>query len=143
MNRDKTVCYNIKASWHTISRMYNSYGLDHDISIAMGYVLINLSKDKGLPSTQIAPLLGMEAHSLSRLLKSMEVQDLIKKEIDSLDKRQVNIYLTDLGNKKRAIVAKTIKDFNDILRSKIDEGELLIFNKVLQQITNITEHNFK
>lgn len=109
----------------------------------MGYVLINLSKDKGLPSTQIAPLLGMEAHSLSRLLKSMEVQDLIKKEIDSIDKRQVNIYLTDLGNKKRVIVAKTIKDFDDILRSKIDEGELLIFNKVLQQITNITEHNFK
>ncbi len=143
MNRKKTVCYNIKAAWHTISRMYNGFGTEHNVSISMGYVLINLSTEKSVPSTHIAPLLGMEARSLTRLLKSMEEQKLIKKQIDILDKRQVNIYLTETGNKKKAIVAKIIKDFNHILLSKIDNSELLIFNKVLEQITNITEHNFK
>jgi MarR family transcriptional regulator, organic hydroperoxide resistance regulator len=143
MNRKKTVCYNIKACWHTIARMYNSYGLDHEVSISMGYVLLNLSIDKGVPSTQIAPLLGMEPRSLTRLIKSMEEQGLIKKVTDKVDKRQVNIFLTDLGQKKRTMAAKIVKDFNDILRSKIEESELLIFNKVLGQISNITEQNFK
>ena len=143
MNSKKTNCYNIKACWHTISRMYNSHGFDHDISISMGYVLLNLSKDKGVPSTQIAPQLGMEPRSLTRLLKSMEEKELIHKVSDQNDKRQVNIFLTDLGYKKRAVSARTVKKFNEILASKIEENELLIFNKVLEQITTITEQNFK
>ena len=143
MNRKKTVCYNIKAVWHTIARMYNTHGLDHEVSISMGYVLLNLSKDKGLPSTQIAPLLGMEARSLTRLIKSMEEQGLIRKVVDKNDKRQVNIFLTEEGFKKRAVASKTVKEFNDILSAKIDSDELLIFNKVLDQILNITEQNFK
>ena len=143
MNSKKTNCYNIKACWHTISRMYNSHGFDHDISISMGYVLLNLSKDKGVPSTQIAPQLGMEPRSLTRLLKSMEKKGLIQKVSDKNDKRQVNIFLTKLGHKKRNVSAKTVKVFNDILRSNIEEDELLIFNRVLEKITKITEQNFK
>lgn len=143
MDNRKTVCYNLKACWHTISRMYNTHGLDHEVSISMGYVLLNLSKDRSVPSTQIAPQLGMEPRSLTRLLKSMEEQKLIKKVPDKNDKRQVNVFLTDLGHKKRSIAAKTVKEFNDILKSNIQEDELFIFKKVLGQITNITEQNFK
>lgn len=143
MNSKKTNCYNIKACWHTISRMYNSHGFDHEISISMGYVLLNLSEDKGVPSTQIAPQLGMEPRSLTRLLKSMEEKELIRKVSDKNDKRQVNVFLTELGYKKKQISARTVKKYNEILASKIDKEELLIFNKVLGQITKITEQNFK
>ena len=143
MNRKKTVCYNLKACWHTISRMYNTLGLDHDVSISTGYVLLNLSKDKGIPSTSIAPQLGMEANSLTRLLKSIEKQGLIRKETDKKDKRQVNIFLTSLGQKKRSITSKTVREFNEILESKINMDELEVFKSVLQKITDITEQNFK
>ena len=143
MGKNKTVCYNLKACWHTISRMYNSHGLDHDVSISVGYVLLNLSKDKGVPSTQIAPQLGMEPRSLTRLLKSMEEKGLIRKEASKEDKRQVNVFLTNLGQKKRSVAAKTVKDFNEILESRIDQNELDTFKSVLEQITHITEQNFK
>lgn len=143
MDRKNTVCYHLKACWHTIARMYNSHGLEQDISISMGYVLLNLSPKKGTPSTHIAPMLGMEPRSLTRLLKSMEEKKLIKKETDQHDKRQVNIYLTGQGAKKKGIARETVKDFNDLLKSKIRPSDLDIFNAVLEQITTITEQNFK
>lgn len=96
-----------------------------------------------MPSTQIAPLLGMESRSLTRLLKSMEEKKLIKKEIDQHDKRQVNIYLTSNGAKKKGMARETVKDFNDLLQSKIPPSDLDTFNTVLEQITKITEQNFK
>ncbi len=143
MSKKHTACYDIKACWHTISRMYNSHGFDHDISISTGYVLLNLSLTKGTPSTQIAPQLGMEARSLTRLLKSLETKGLIKKQTDNIDKRQVNIYLTEHGNSKRKIALKIVKNFNSILESKIDNQNFQTFKKVLNQIISITEQNFK
>ena len=143
MSKKKTICYNLKACWHTISRMYNTHGLDHDVSISMGYVLLNLSMKSGVPSTQIAPQLGMEPRSLTRLLKSMEEKELIRKVASKEDKRKVEIFLTPKGNSKRKIASKTVKGFNEILESKIDSKELDTFKSVLEQITHITEQNFK
>ena len=143
MNRNKTVCYNLKASWHTIARMYNSQGKPNELSISVGYVLLNLSKDKGVPSTSIAPLLGMEPNSLTRLIKSMENEGLIRKKVSEEDKRQVNIFLTSLGQKKRSLASKTVRDFNDLIETKIQKEDLETFKSVLQQITDITEQNFK
>ena len=142
MGKKKTICYNLKACWHTISRMYNTHGLDHEVSISTGYVLLNLSKKHGVPSTQIAPQLGMEPRSLTRLIKSMEETGLIRKESSIEDKRLVNVYLTDLGDKKRKIASRTVKDFNEILESNIKPEELKIFKSVLEQVTQITEKNF-
>lgn len=143
MSPKNTICYDLKATWHTISRMYNSHGTAHDVSISVGYVLLNLSINKGVPSTSIAPMLGMEPNSLTRLVKSMEADGLIRKEVSDLDKRQVNIFLTDNGDKKRRIASKTVKDFNDLLDRKIEKNDLEIFKSVLLQITDITEQNFK
>jgi len=83
LGKKRTICYNIKASWHTISRMYNSHAVDHDSSISVGYVLLNLHRENGIPSTQIAPQLGMEPRSLTRLLKAME--QVLSDQIDEAD----------------------------------------------------------
>jgi len=123
--------------------MYNSHAVNHDSSISVGYVLLNLHRENGVPSTQIAPQLGMEPRSLTRLLKSMERNGLIRKETDKVDKRQVNVYLTEKGYKQRLVAKKTVKEFNQILADQIDESDLEIFQRTLEKITRITEQNFK
>ncbi|MFZ6011630.1 MAG: MarR family winged helix-turn-helix transcriptional regulator [Bacteroidota bacterium] len=139
MRREETVDYNIKAAWHAIARMYNQQAGKHDITTSMGFVLLNINSEEGTPATKIAPLMGLEARSLTRLLKSMEEKGLIYREADSSDKRLVRIVLTKEGKKKKEKSRETVLRFNQVIREKIDAGKLNIFFEVLQNISKIIE----
>ena len=97
MKPEETVDYNIKVAWHAISRMYNTQAAQNDITTSIGFVLLNIDQERGTPATKIAPLLGLETRSLTRILRSMEEKGLIYKQADSVDKRSVRIFLTELG----------------------------------------------
>src|ERR1035437_7769666 len=104
MKAEETVCFNIKTSWHAISRMYNTSGTSYDLTTASGFVLLNIDSEKGTPATKIAPMLGMESRSLTRMLKTMEEQGIIRRKADAKDKRMVRIYLTEEGKRKKDLV---------------------------------------
>jgi DNA-binding MarR family transcriptional regulator len=140
MRREETVDYNIKAAWHAIARMYNQQAGKHDITMSMGFVLLNI-KEEGTPATKIAPLMGLEARSLTRLLKSMEEKGLIYREADASDKRLVKIILTKEGKRKRETSKHTVLRFNEAVREQIDDGKLNVFFEVLQQINRMIEKN--
>ena len=126
----ETVDYHIKATWHSITRMYNLFASKYSLSQTIGYVLINVEKE-GTPATKIAPLMGMEPTSLSRLLKNMEDNGLIYRKGDETDKRVVRIFLTKEGVKKRKISKQTIINFNAKLLERINTKEMETFIKVL------------
>src|SRR4028118_846771 len=109
MKAKETVDYNIKAAWHAISRMYNIQAAKHDMTTAIGFVLLNIDMDKGTPATKIAPLLGLEARSLTRMLKTMEEKGYIYKVNNTKDKRGVNIRLTEIGKDKREVARQTVR----------------------------------
>lgn len=141
MRREETVDFNIKAAWHAIARMYNQQAGKHDITMSMGFVLLNINSDEGTPATKIAPLMGLEARSLTRLLKSMEEKGLIYRESDSTDKRMVRIVLTKEGKKKKERSREVVLRFNDVVREKIEMEKLNNFFDVLQKISKIIEQN--
>jgi DNA-binding MarR family transcriptional regulator len=141
MRREETVDYNIKAAWHAIARMYNQQAAKYDITMSMGFVLLNINSEEGTPATKIAPLMGLEARSLTRLLKSMEEKGLIHREPDLTDKRLVRIVLTKEGKRKRDASKITVLRFNEAVREQIVEEKLKEFFEVLQQITRMIEKN--
>ena len=139
MRREETVDYNIKAAWHAIARMYNQQAVKHDITMSMGFVLLNINSEHGTPATKIAPLMGLEARSLTRLLKSMEEKGLVYREADASDKRLVRIVLTKEGRRKKEKARETVLRFNQVVRDQIEVGKLSVFFEVLQQISRIIE----
>ena len=141
MKADKTVDYHIKSGWHAISRMYNSYAAPFDMTMAIGYVLLNIDKKKGTPATKIAPALGLEARSLTRMLKSLEDKKWIRREIDGDDRRVVNVFLTEEGKKKRDFARQGVILFNDAIYEKIGEEKLNIFFEVMQNINEIVNND--
>jgi MarR family transcriptional regulator, organic hydroperoxide resistance regulator len=141
MRREETVDYNIKAAWHAIARMYNQQAVKHEITMSMGFVLLNINSEEGTPATKIAPLMGLEARSLTRLLKSMEEKGLIYREADASDRRLVRILLTKEGKKKKEKSRETVLRFNEAVREQIAEEKLTVFFGVLQQINRIIEKN--
>ncbi|MFY0651558.1 MAG: MarR family transcriptional regulator [Cyclobacteriaceae bacterium] len=141
MKKEETVDYHIKSCWHAISRMYNQGGHLTGITASTGFVLLNIDMDKGSPATKIAPALGMEARSLTRLLKSMEETGLVYKKQDDQDKRLVRIHLTEEGMRKRQFSRKAIILFNQKVREQITEDQLDSFFEVMNAIVKTIEEN--
>jgi DNA-binding MarR family transcriptional regulator len=139
MRPEETVDYNIKVAWHAISRMYNTQAARYDITTSIGFVLLNIDQELGTPATKIAPLLGLETRSLTRILRSMEEKGLIYKQADTQDKRSVRIFLTDLGLEKKEVSRQTVRHFNQKMRGKIPQSQLDTFFKVAGQITSMIE----
>jgi DNA-binding MarR family transcriptional regulator len=134
-----TVCYNIKFAWHAISRMYNEKAENYEGTSSIGFVLLNIDSEKGTPSTQIGPKLGMEATSLSRMLKTLEEKKLIYRVPQENDKRVVKIFLTEEGKKKKAIAKNVVKDFNLKVFEKVSPEKLKIFYEVIDAIIKTVE----
>lgn len=141
MKREETVDYNIKAAWHSISRMYNQQALKYDGTMSMGFALLNIHSEEGTPATKIAPLMGLEARSLTRLLKSMEEKGLIYRRADKTDKRSVRILLTKEGKKMKENSRETVLRFNEVVRQEVSNQKLHVFFEVLQNINQIIEKN--
>lgn len=137
MKREDTVDHHIKSSWHAIYRMYNQEAVKQDFTTTIGFVLLNINSTEGTPATKIAPLMGLESRSLTRMLKSMEEKALIYRAKDPNDGRSVRIFLTDLGKEKKEISRLTVLDFNEEVREKIDPAQLKAFFEVIGQINQI------
>lgn len=140
MEREALIDYKIKASWHAIARMYNQYAVQHHITTSMAFVLLNIDSQEGTPATKIAPLMGMESRSLTRILKSMEDKKLIDRKRDSNDGRMVKIFLTDTGKQKKELAKEKVRTFNTFLRDKIPKKNLQIFFKVMDKINFYIEN---
>jgi MarR family transcriptional regulator, organic hydroperoxide resistance regulator len=141
MRREETVDYNIKAAWHGIARMYNQQASKYNATMSMGFVLLNINSEEGTPATKIAPLMGLEARSLTRLLKSMEEKGLIYRKADKNDKRSIRVMLTKEGRKKKEKSRETVLRFNNVVREEIPAEKLAVFFDVLQSINQIIEKN--
>ena len=141
MRKEETIDHNIKTAWHAIARMYNQQAVKYDITMSMGFVLLNINSEEGAPATKIAPLMGLEARSLTRLLKTMEEKALIYRKADETDKRSVRIYLTKEGKEKKEKSRQVVLKFNNCVRESIPDEKLNIFFEVLQKVNIIIEKN--
>ena len=137
MRREETVDHTIKSAWHAIARMYNQQASKYEITTSIGFVLLNINSDEGAPATKIAPLMGLEARSLTRMLKTMERKKLIHRVPDPADKRSVRIYLTDLGKRKKELSRASVLLFNNRVRELVSESKLKIFFEVMNEINQL------
>jgi len=144
MNPQDTLDYSLKSVWHAIERMYNSVAQQYGLTQTTGYILIAISKE-GTPATKIAPVLGMNATSLARILNTMEENGLIFRKRDETDKRMVKVFLTPLGITKRKIAKNAIVEFNKYISKNIDNKELADFKQltgIILELTKSFNHNF-
>ena len=141
MKREETIDYHIKTAWHGIARMYNQQALKFDGTMSIGYALLNISSEEGIPAMKIGPLMGLEPRSLTRLLKSMEEKGLVFRQVDKNDKRSVRVMLTKEGKKMKEKSRETVLRFNEAVRDQVPESKLNVFFEVVQNINQVIEKN--
>lgn len=140
MKSEETIDFHIKRTWQSIAKMYNEEAAKYEATMATGYVLLNIDIEHGTPSTALGPKMGMEATSLSRILKNMEQRGLIERKRNPADGRSVLVYLTKFGKEKRLDAREAVVKFNKVVFAEVGEDKLSTFfeviNKVNELITN-------
>ena len=135
--KNKTIDYVLRATWQAISRMYNEEAVKYGATMATGFALLSIDKEKGTPSTALGPKMGMEPTSLTRTPKSMEEKGLIIKKKNPNDGRGVLIYLTDYGKEKRALSKSTVIQFNESIKKHISDEKWENFIEVAETINKL------
>jgi DNA-binding MarR family transcriptional regulator len=138
--KDKTIDYILRATWQAVSRMYNEEASKYGATMATGFALLSIDKEKGTPSTSLGPKMGMEATSLTRTLKSMEDKGLIIRKKNPEDGRGVLIYLTEFGKEKRELSKNTVLQFNEKVKEHISEEKFRHFVEVSEIINDLIQN---
>ena len=141
MKSEETIDFHIRWAWYNISRMYSIKAGKFGGSMAIGYTLLNIDK-QGTPSTKLAPKMGMEPRSLTRMIKQLDKSGLIKKQSDKNDKRLVRIFLTEKGKQVRSKARDVVISFNNEIQDQIDAKELATFLSVLNKVNYLIDKNY-
>lgn len=137
--KEKTIDFILRATWQSVARMYNEEASKYEATMATGFALLSIDKEKGTPSTTLGPKMGMEATSLTRTLKSLEEKGLIIRKKNPEDGRGVLIYLTELGKEKRELSRNTVLKFNETIRQNVTEEKLQNFVEVSEIINELIQ----
>lgn len=135
--KEVTIDYALRATWQAVARMYNEEAKNFETTMAIGFTLLSIDPKTGTPSTSLGPKMGMEATSLSRILKSMEVKGLIERKPNPSDGRGVLIHLTDFGLEKRKDSKDVVLRFNEVVKNHVSEEKLNHFFEVTDTINKL------
>ena len=136
----KTIDQLLRSTWQAIARMYNEEASKYESTMATGFTLLSIDPKKGTPSTSLGPKMGMESTSLSRTLKFMEDENLIKRIPNPDDGRGVLIKLTKRGIEFRNYSKELIIKFNKIIKRKVGKDAVSNFYLVIDEINKVIKN---
>jgi DNA-binding MarR family transcriptional regulator len=139
MIREKTIDHALRATWKAVTKLYNEEAAKHNSTMAMAMALLYIDHENGTPSTSLGPSMGMEATSLSRILKNLEDRGMIYRERNPDDGRSVFLKLTESGQKMREISRKSVLNFNDTIKKQISEEKINNFFEVTDVINKLID----
>jgi DNA-binding MarR family transcriptional regulator len=139
----ETIDSKLKSAWQIISRMYNAEASLYGGTIATGHFLLNIDSAEGAYASDVAPKLGMESTSLSRIIKALEDEKMIVRKADKTDKRKVKIMLTQKGKENKELAKKIVRNFNSEIEKKIGRNRIDELLKTINEIISIAEDRNK
>lgn len=135
--KDLTIDWALRATWQAVTKMYNEEAKNYGLTMAIGFTLLSIETKKGTPSTALGPRMGMEATSLSRILKTIEERGYIVRKPNPKDGRGVLIYLTALGLEKREESKEVVLRFNKVVKEHVDQSDLDGFYNTVETINKL------
>ncbi|WP_149276130.1 MarR family winged helix-turn-helix transcriptional regulator [Pareuzebyella sediminis] len=135
--KEITIDYALRATWQAVARMYNEEAKKFGSTMAVGFTLLSIDPKTGTPSTALGPKMGMEATSLSRILKRMQDQGFIERRPNPKDGRGVLIHLTEYGLQKRTDSKNAVLLFNEAVKANVPQEKLDSFFEVMDTINEL------
>lgn len=105
-----------------------------NITVEQWRILFYLWNEDGINQQELAKRASKEKSTITRQIEGLVKKELVIKQKGGIDKRDKLIYLTENGKKIETEALSVAWDITQEAEKGIEEQELLIFKKVLQQI---------
>ncbi len=134
---DGCIATNIEQAYrhleHVYERLINPLGLN----VLEWYALRALYAEDGLSASHLASLVCRHPSSMTALLDRMEEKQLLRRQIDSEDRRSVRIYLTESGRALQDGVQVVAEQLEHLVGTSITHEQMETFLYVLGVLQNI------
>ncbi|MCO5248272.1 MAG: MarR family transcriptional regulator [Chitinophagales bacterium] len=132
----QVLLYHLRANWLSVSKLFNDLAKEYDSTLAMAFALLAIDEE-GTPVTKIAPRMGLEPNSLSRLLNSLEEKGAVMRKNSEKDQRKVYVHLTEYGKQLRIIAIQTAFVVENEITKDLSAEERKLVIKVMQNIFKV------
>lgn len=123
--------HNDKSIGKLISILYRQFQIyinrslkEYNINSSEYIFLINISHHGGTNQKTLSDKLIIDQAFTTRVMKNLENKGFITRERNSKDKREYNIYLTEMGKKVQPIIIEKLRNWTSILSGDLDKNEV-------------------
>lgn len=135
-NLDRCVGYVTENSMKLVSEAFSRELKGSGVTRIQWIALYYLGRYEKIRQVHLAKMMKLKPSTITRLLDRLEREELIDRNVNIEDKREVFVSLTQEGKEKREEVYKFGKIFNEKLVKNISEKELETFEIILNKIVN-------
>jgi DNA-binding MarR family transcriptional regulator len=104
------------------------------VSAAQFIVILGVAHAHARTPSELCRLLGCDSGAMTRLLDRIEAKGIVRRARDLVDRRIVNIELTDKGKVLHPMIMQSVARAHEKLLHRFTDAELKQFQAFLQQI---------
>jgi DNA-binding MarR family transcriptional regulator len=86
--------------------------------------------------SEIASVMGFSKPSVTDAVKKLEKLGFVTKERSTQDRRVVHVKLTEKGQKLKTAKQRTLEQYENFIRTSLDEKELSQFEQILEKLVS-------
>ena len=104
-----------------------------NLTVSQAFHLLSIPHD-GIPMSQLAHKLGLDASTLTRNIQKLEKMELIKRNQESYDKRVQKAVLTEKGEEMIELLDESLQEMNNTFMEQIDLDSQENITDILEKI---------
>ena len=116
-----------------VSQIYDEALGPHRLTIGQFGLIACLSRRRGLAIGALAVRLSADASTVSRLVKPLAAEGLIRIQVDQADRRGRLVWLTDSGHTRRAAAQEGWQAAQDVVEHRLSSGRLAALRFLLDE----------
>jgi len=122
---ENQLCFAIYSASHAFTKFYKPLLAELDVTYPQYLVLLILWQSPEARVTDICAAMGLDTGTLSPLLKRLEKTGYIRRERSAEDERQVVIRLTPLGQSKKPVAERILREIGKAIGCSLEEMETM------------------
>ncbi len=128
---------NIEQAYRHLEHIYDQLIVPLGLSLLEWYALRALYEQDGLTASHLAAQVCRHPSSMTALLDRMEEKDLLRRQVDSEDRRSVRVYLTAAGRALQVRVQSVAERLDHLIDDRITPQQMENFLYVLGVLQNV------
>lgn len=124
-------CFRLGAISRKMARHYNNKLGTYGITLVQSWVLFHLAGREGSSIKDIAAAIQLDSPVVTGVVDRLVKEGLVIRQEDPNDRRSVKISITVRGNEIVGEISPAVAEYNQRIRSIVQEDELSAFERAL------------